>query len=403
MTEELTEKAKAVADKYRESLVRFCQELIRRPSMPGEEGAVAALMESEMRELGYHEVRVDEVGNVIGLMKGRGGGKSIMLNSHMDHVHPGDENSWPCPPYSGELREGCVWGRGASDTKGAIATQVYSVAALKELVGEFPADVYVVGVVLEEMGGLGTKTLVKNLRTDYAVLGEGTSNHIKIGHRGRVGIVVQVDGVSVHGSVPEKGVNPHYILASFISRLKDCPLPQSEIYGRASVAPTLYVSDQSSTNVTPGRCKLHLDYRSIPGEDPKEVAGRFALMLEECLSFGSEADVHIPRFEARCYTGYSEPMDSVIPSYGLEEDHPLVAEARACLQQALGKEVNVGKWDFATDGGHLMNAGIPTIGFSPCQEEFAHTNRDRVSVEMMVEAVAGYCALIDHLWSLHDA
>ena len=400
MAGDIAERARSAIDKYKEGMVEFCRELVRRPSMSGQEGDVAELIQSEMRKLGYDDVRVDGTGNVIGLMKGEGGGKSIMLNSHMDHVHPGDESGWPYPPYSGELREGHVWGRGASDTKGAIATQVYSTAALKELAETFAGDVYVVGVVLEELGGLGSKTMVKDLRTDYAILGEGTSNHIKIGHRGRVGIVVQVDGISVHGSVPENGVNPHYVIAEFINRLKDYQLPESELFGRASLAPTLYTTDQSSPNVTPGRCRLHLDYRLIPGEDPKEVAGKFALMLEESLIYGSEADVHIPRFEARCYTGYSEQMDSVIPSYGLEEDHHLVVSARECLQEALGREIAVTKWDFATDGGHLMNAGIPTIGFSPCQEELAHTNQDRVSVDMMAESLVGNCALINRLWHL---
>jgi len=400
MAENLVEKAKSVAEKYKDDMVRFCQELIRRPSMSGEEGAVAELIRSEMRKLGYDDVSVDETGNVIGLMKGSGGGKSVMLNSHMDHVHPGDESAWPYPPYSGELHDGHVWGRGASDTKGAIATQVYSTAALKEITGDFAGDVYVVGAVLEELGGLGTKTLVKNLHTDYAILGEGTSNQIKIGHRGRVGIVVQVDGKSVHGSVPEKGINPHYIIASFINRIKEYQLPESGMFGKASLAPTLYTTDQTSPNVTPGRCRLHLDYRLIPGEDASEVAGKFALLLEECLTYGSEADVYIPHFEARCYTGYSEQMDSVIPSYGLKEDHPLVTTARDCIKETLGKEIDVLKWDFATDGGHLMNAGIPTIGFSPCQEEFAHTSQDRISVEMMTESLIGHCTLIPRLWRL---
>lgn len=400
MVNELTEKARAAAAKYKMDMVEFCRKLVRTPSMSGQEGDVAALIQSEMRKLGYDDVRVDEAGNVIGLLRGSGGGKSIMLNSHMDHVHPGDESLWPYPPYSGEMREGHVWGRGASDTKGAIATQVYGAAILKEIAEEFGGDVYVAGVVLEELGGLGTKTLVKKLRTDYAILGEGTSNHIKIGHRGRVGIVVQVDGISVHGSVPEKGVNPHYVLAAFINRLKDYPLPRSEMFGSASLAPTLYTTDQSSSNVTPNRCRLHLDYRLIPGEDPREVAGKFTLMLEECLVYGSQAEIYIPRFVARSYTGYSEEMESVIPSYGLKEEDRLVAAARDCLRQALGREIKVMKWDFATDGGHLMNAGIPTIGFSPCQEEFAHTTQDRISVDMMMEAVVGYCALLNRLWFL---
>src|ERR671932_2130652 len=110
----------ALAREREDEVVAFARRLIATPSMPGEEGAVAALVQEEMRRLGYDEVRADELGNVIGVIRGRGRGRSVMLNTHLDHVSPGDPALWTDPPFSATVRDGAIYGRGAVDIKGII-------------------------------------------------------------------------------------------------------------------------------------------------------------------------------------------------------------------------------------------------------------------------------------------
>src|SRR4051812_14968738 len=134
------------AESLRESLVAFTQKLIQTPSLPGQEQDVAPLVAAEMRALGYDEVNTDEAGNVIGLIRATGivgrDRRSIMFNAHMDHVDVGDHTRWPYPPYDATLLDGEIWGRGTSDLKGSLASQVYAGAVLKKSGLELPNDVY---------------------------------------------------------------------------------------------------------------------------------------------------------------------------------------------------------------------------------------------------------------------
>ncbi len=381
-----------LAGGYREDMVSFCQRMIRTPSLPGQEGDMAELVKEEMERLDYDEVWVDRVGNVIGVV-GEGRTRSIMFNSHLDHVDPGDLNKWPFPPYKGVEKDGRIWGRGASDLKGALAVQVYSAAALKKFRPDFEGKVYVAAVVMEETGGVGTMNLIKEVKVDAAIVGEATSNQIAIGHRGRVEIIVQAKGKSAHASAPSRGINPHYPLARFLCKLDEVKMTEDELFGSSTVAPTLYSCDQKSTNVIPSECSLYLDWRNVPGDTPEQILAKLQPLLEESLIGEEEATLYIPVHQRRTYTGLTFEVPAIFPSFALNPDHPLIVTSKAALEETLKREVDIIKWNFATDGGHLMAAGIPTIGFSPCEEHLTHTVNDSVGIDKMVSALAGYVAI----------
>jgi len=389
----------ALAESYREAMVTFCQRLIQTPSLPGQEGDVAQLVHDEMQKLHYDEVWVDRAGNVIGLMRGEEGGSSLMLNCHMDHVDPGDPGVWPFPPYSGHISDGAVWGRGASDVKGALATQVYAIGALREAGIELPGDVYVTAVVMEEIGGVGTRQIAQDLQADFAILGEATSNQIMRGHRGRVEVAVTVEGRSAHASAPQRAINPHYSLARFLTRLQELPMAQEADFGTSTAAPTLYLTDQISSNVIPGECRLHLDWRNVPGESEDDILAKVRRLLDQSLDNGAKGSVKVPTTEYRTYSGHVHTISASFPAFAVPLDHPLVVQARTALEATLGREVTVSQWQFATDGGYLMAAGIPVIGFAPGEEHLAHTVQDRISIALMTEALAGYIVLARQLTS----
>ena len=178
----MNEVLKTIAAKYKDDIVHTASELIQRNSQSLHEGEVAAYVQEKMKELGYDKVEVDRYGNVFGTMKGTGGGSSVMLNCHMDVVYEGDESLWPYPPYSGAIAEGRVWGRGASDTKGTMAIQIYVPFLLKEA-GLLPkGDIITAAVISEEIAGYGAMvhTQEDRMLTDYAIVGEATENDIAI-------------------------------------------------------------------------------------------------------------------------------------------------------------------------------------------------------------------------------
>ena len=118
-------------DTCHDGMIRFARKLISLPSVTGEETLVARAITDEMRQLGYDDVAVDRVGNVLGVIKGIGGGEHLLYNCHMDQVDPGNLEAWEYPPFGAVMADGCIHGRGASDTKGAIAPQIYAAAPIR--------------------------------------------------------------------------------------------------------------------------------------------------------------------------------------------------------------------------------------------------------------------------------
>jgi putative selenium metabolism hydrolase len=382
----------AEAEKVRDQVVDFCRRLVQTPSLPGAENAIAGIIRAEMEALGYDEVWVDAAGNVIGRLRGATG-PSLMFNCHMDHVDPGDPARWPVPPYAGEIMDDAIWGRGSVDVKGPLAAQVYGVSLLRTAGMEPAGDIFVAAVVMEEVGGTGTQALLQTVHPDLAIVGEPTNLSIARGHRGRVELIARVHGRAGHASAPDRAINPHYSLACFLSALQTLEMRSSPDFGVSTVAPTLYNTDQFSANVIPGEAWVHLDWRNIPEESPEEIRARLEHVLSECVEPGSEGFMVIPKQTFDTYTGYTLTAPAIFPPFGLPADHPLVVAAKETLDHLLSRDTPVTIWRFATDGGHLMAAGVPTIGFAPGDERLAHTSNEHIKINDLITAVVGNTAL----------
>jgi len=359
--------------------VRFLQRLIQTRSMPGEEGDIAALVAQEMRDLGYDEVTVDEAGNVIGLVRGRGEAPSVMFNTHLDHVDAGDPADWPHDPFGGEIHDGVVWGRGAVDIKGPLAAQVHGIAGL---IGDAkpPGDVYVTGVVQEEVGGLGARYMAETLRPDLTLVGEPSRNEVRRGHRGRVELVAHVRGRMAHASMTQIGRNPLAVIGTFLSRLDEVARPSHPELGRATISPTLIRTDQTSANVIPGEVFLTLDCRTVPSQSAESLRSDLLPLLRSAEIEGSATDILIPQNDRVSYAGYAMTYPADNPAHAIEADHPALTSAVETLASALGEAPPVDVWDFATDGGHFAEAGMVVVGFGPGDDRLAHTVNEHIFV-----------------------
>jgi putative selenium metabolism hydrolase len=390
------------AEEMREPLVAFTRKLIQTPSLPGHEGDVAAHVAAEMQSLSFDGVEVDEAGNVIGHISATTSPgeerprRSIMLNAHMDHVDVGDPSRWPFPPYEATVHDGQIWGRGASDLKGSLACQIYAGALLKRSGLPLPNDLYVTGVVQEEVGGLGSSNLARHLKADYAVIGEPSGNVLALGHRGRTEMMVIVSGKSVHASVPDTGVNPLYSVARFLESLEGLhfdPDPEHPYLGPTTVAPTLISTDQTSPNVVPAECKLVLDIRNTPKDTPDLLLDTVRELLLASVGPGASAEARINAITLTSYTGVNGEFSNAAPPFGIAPDSRLALNAQAVLSEALRRPMATKLWPFCTDAGHLVAAGITCIGFGPGHEDVIHTVNERISIDMMVEAVVANAAL----------
>jgi len=382
----------SLAETYRAELISFAQMLVQTPSLSGQEAGIAALIQAEMERLSYDKVWADEAGNVVGCIEG-GDGPSLMLNGHMDHVDAGDPAHWLHPPFGGTIHGGELWGRGAADMKGALAAMVYAGGLVKKLGMPLPSDLYVSAVVQEEVGGLGARHLAKTLAVDRAVVGEASGNQLRRGHRGRIELNAQFEGRSVHASMPDLGINPHFSMARFLQDLQDLEMTSDPEYGSSTVAPTRVTGKPESANVTPATLHLVLDWRNVPAEGPQEIVSKLSTLLAGSLLADCKGKIEIASKELVSYTGFELSYPDVFPSFTTRADHPWLDEARSILEAVLERTIEIGTWRFATDGGHFAKAGTAVLGFGPGDDAVVHTVEERIAIDELVESVVGYMAL----------
>lgn len=382
-----------------ERAIAFAADLVRIPSLPGEEEAMALRVVEEMRMLGFDEAGTDRAGNALGRIAGTGGAPAVMLSAHMDVVDVGDVDGWEHDPWGGVVDGGCLHGRGSMDVKGQLALQVYAAAHFVE---NRPAgDVRVICSVYEEKGGWGMMHHMETLaeRPGAVILAEATAGDLCSGHRGHAELSVEIHGVAAHASSPHTGRNPNHALPYVLLALRELAdaQPVHPVLGAATLTPTVVETWPRSGNVIPDRIRVTLDWRVLPGwEEAAAVEEIRALLAERVPAMdGIRVEVIPGRVTHRAWTGWEDEHSNFTPGYLLADDHPVVAAASAALEGALGRRPTIRQWRFGTDGGHSCGThGVPTIGFAPGEEALAHTNRERLDLASARVAYEAYPALI---------
>lgn len=379
--------------------VRFAAELIRIPSLPGEEEGVALRIVEELRALGFDDVAVDRAGNVVGRIAGTGEAPAVMLASHMDVVDVGDPAAWEYEPYGGEIAGGYLHGRGSVDVKGPLAIQVYAAARFVE---ERPAgDILTVFSVYEEKGGWGMMHLMDTLpvHPGAVILSEATNCDLCTGHRGHAELAVEIHGRAAHASAPEHGCNPSHVLPHVLLALGELSeaRPCHTVLGSATLTPTVIESWPKSGNVIPDRVRVTLDLRVLPGWDEESALAEIRERLAERVPAveGIRVEVLPGRVTHRAWTGWVDEHSNFTPGFLIPDDHPVVQAAAGALRAATARAPTIRQWKFGTDGGHSCGThGVPTIGYAPGVEALAHTNRERLDLASARTAFDAYPALI---------
>jgi putative selenium metabolism hydrolase len=389
---------------HREDCIEFLQDIVAIPSattVGEEEEEVAKRIRAEMEELGYDDAFVDEFGNVHGVVEGRREG-AVMLNSHIDTVGYGDREQWEYDPYAAEIEDGQMYGLGTADMKCAMAAMVYGGAALANLDLTPEHDVYVTGELMEEVSeGHAMKYVVGEMDVDWeaVVIGEASEMDVKRGHRGRCELKVELEGASCHASAPERGVNPLYHASNVIDRIEQLneETNDHDFLGKGTIAATNVEVDTPSNNAVPAAATVYVDRRLTIGEDEETAHAELRDAVEAASEeYGEDVDATIETlsFDRPTWTGYEMESKKYYPTWLLEEDHDLVQDTYEVTDAVLDSDVEIRKWTFSTSGNYTMGvAEIPTIGFGPSREEWAHAANERVDVDDVVRACDVYAGL----------
>lgn len=393
-----------MAEDVRDDVIGFAKKLVQTPSISGNEDELAQLTVKKMEELGYDEVFVDDMGNVVGIVKGEGAGPNVMYNSHMDHVLPGEEANWEFPPYGGVIADGYLHGRAASDVKSGMASQIYAGHLIKKSGVKLKGDFIYTGVVQEEpaemfgMRWLMDKTFKeRGLTFDVMISSEATSMNLYLGHRGRAELEVTTFGRTSHGSAPWLGVNAVYKMMPVIEEVQKTyeTLPDDDFLGRATIALTIINCSPGALSIIPDKCTVSLDRRLVRGEKREDFVGQIQIILDDLAARDEEfkGEVKIRTVKETSYKGVSEDCEKYMHPWAIEKDDPMVVKCVEALN-ALGQKPGFGRWDFGTDASYVTGVmGIPSIGYSPMEEHYAHTPKDRCSIDNIVKATAGNAAI----------
>lgn len=381
----------------RDLVVDFCQRLIQTPSLSGDEGAVAKVIAAEMNTLGFDEVCLDEYGSVIGKVTGSGGGKSVLFDGHIDTVPVSDVGQWTKEPFGGRLADGRVYGRGASDMKGAVAAMVYALGAIVRSGERPPGDLYVSGTVQEEnFEGIALAGILDQVKPDLVIIGEATELRLNIGQRGRGELALHTYGRSAHSANPQVGINAITKMQAVIKEIEEMKPSIHPVLGQGiGVITDIISAPYPGSSVVPNHCRMTIDRRLLVGETRDAVLQQFEQLLTEIKARDPrfEGRVELVQGEAVCYTGRKIEGLRFFPAWLMDRNSPLVLEAERALKQA-GLEGAVGTYSFCTNGSQSAGErGIATLGFGPSRESLAHSVDEYVEVEQLAGAFTGYVAL----------
>jgi acetylornithine deacetylase len=350
-------------------------DLLRFPTVLGEEGPAGEALAARMGALGY-EVHLQEVVsrrfNVIGVVRGRGGGENLLLNGHLDV--PAPVPGWTRDPWTPLVQDGWLYGNGVTDMKGGLASIIAAGAGLIRSGVPLSGDLIVAAVMHHDTTGLGTKFLLQSLDVPvhHSVVGEPTDLAVQLAHSGACQFELTTAGRIAHVSRREEGVDAIRKMMKLLDRLSDATFSATRD-PRLPYLPRLVVG-QISGGVAAGRtapsCSVRGDVRLAPGMSGTTVLRDLQRLIEDL------------RAEDRELQATARILVTQTP-FMADEASPIVGMVRDAHPRVVGRPPRVTTdlpaGSFVTDAADMIRVGIPAVVYGPCEWRTVPDERARVA------------------------
>lgn len=401
--------------------IRLLQQLVQENSVRGNESSAQAVIIEKCRKLGLDldiwEIGGDELKehkafycdrkdfsgtpNVVAVKKGKGGGRSIILNGHIDVVPEGNIEDWIHHPYSGMVENGKLYGRGSTDMKGGTVALLLAIEAIAAAGIELKGDIIFQSVIEEESGGAGTlAAIIRGYKADGAIIPEPTNMKIFPKQQGSMWFRIKVKGKSAHGGTRYEGVNAIEKSMSIIEALGKLEKKRNQqindpLYKHIPIPIPINIGKITSgqwPSSVPDLAWIEGRMGVAPDEEMDDAAGQ----LEECLSKLASEDswyknnpVEVEWFGARWQPG------------SLETNHELIQTLQHAYKKIKGKEPLIEASPWGTDGGLLANSGAtPVVVFGPGVTAVAHDANEYIEIdevftaaEIIAETIIQWCKI----------
>ena len=394
-------------NRERDQIIEFLRDLIKFPSVTGEEGEIQQFISQKLEKMGlivdlwepdlealkshpaYVDVARDYQGrpNAVGILRGSGGGRSLLFNGHVDVIPAGAPESWKHGPWSGDVADGRVYGRGASDMKAGLAAMTMAVQSILETGIKLKGNVTLEYTVDEELSGNGTLACVmKGYRADGGICCETSSMRVQPGSIGRIWFEIKVKGKAAGIQRRWEGVNAidqgykvTQAVADFerrrVGRLSHPLYP--EIRGAIPCMVGVFESG-SYHSAFPDTCLLKGSMATVPGEDSAAVKAEFVRFIHEKVADDPWLKEHPPEVVFRGY--FAEPSEIPVKS-------PIVQTLCKNFREMTKKEPVISGREGAADIRFMNRYGYtPTVIFGPGMTEQMHANNEWVAIEDLIQA-----------------
>jgi putative selenium metabolism hydrolase len=378
----------------RNDILAFFREIVAIPSMDSDIEKVGERVGEEMERLAFDEIYVDAYGSIVGRIGD--GDRVLLFDSHLDTVGIGDLAQWEWDPFEGKVEDGMLFGRGALDEKGSTPGMIYGMAIARDLGLLDGFSAYYFGNIEEACDGVACQAFHtwENVTPDFVVIGEPTKMNVYRGHKGRVELEVVCRGRSAHAASNFLGDNAIYKMLPLVQAIDrlDAELPTHEFLGQGRITVSRISSMAPSDNSVPDECRIFIDRRVTFGETKEGVIEAIAALVPEAQREDFEVCELV--YDTPSHTGAVCVYEKYFPAWALEEDGPLVGAGKSTVKALWDRDGPAGKWDFSTNGNYWCGkVGIPSIGFGPGDEVFAHAVDEHVPLEDVVEATKFYALL----------
>ena len=359
-------------------IVRLTDEMIGANTVnpPGNERLAVNIVEKYFKT---HSIRYDIFekiagrANIVGYIGNRS--PTLLVACHLDVVPPG--NGWDTDPFKSVVKNGRIYGRGANDNKGQMASMLVLAKFLKDNESKLNGSFLLIGAADEEKGSdLGLKYLLDEcgISADFAIIPDVAHNMkiIDVGEKGALFLNITSYGKQAHGSTPEKGINAIWNMVELLNQLKNIKFQSlsHELFSH----PTLNlgtISGGAVHNVVPAKCEVKLDIRYLPGETEKEIVGNINEIIASI-----EKNNPTSKFDIT--------VDAHLPPTQVPADNPLVNIISMHSESVLGTKPIPRGFSGATVTKQLIEKGIIAVGFGPGDEDQSHIANESIEIQELI-------------------
>ncbi|GGK99565.1 ArgE/DapE family deacylase [Deinococcus radiotolerans] len=320
--------------------------------------------------------------SVLARVPGTGGGRSLILNAHLDTVGTDGMTA----PFTPRVHGGRLYGRGAYDMKAGLAACLLTLLDVRS--DRLRGDVILAAVADEEHASLGMQAVLERVTADAAIVTEPTELRVAVAHKGFTWHEIITQGRAAHGSRPDLGVDAIAHMGRVLGQLEALgrelgQRPPHPLLGHGSVHASLISGGQELSSY-PERCTLLVERRTLPGETPEAVTQEITARLS---ALAADPDFHA-----------EHRLTLARDAFGIAPDAPIVQSLQAAATHVLGQRPAVIGQSFWMDSALLAAAGIPTVIFGPCgggahaTEEWVDLSSAEQCRQTLTATVRSFCA-----------